>query len=113
MTSTRVEVGVTCTCARTSGGYFCVRAQLINVDYQRICMPHPTTLPPDQRQHLAAAVERRGVAAVARALGIGREAVGKLVGGVAVRRGTVALAQTELPRLNARLASAHRETAAA
>jgi hypothetical protein len=67
-------------------------------------MQHPTTLPVAQRQHLAQAVRRHGVAAVSRALGLGRESVSKLAGGLAVLPGTVALAQQSLPRLDAALA---------
>lgn len=75
-------------------------------------MSHPTTLPPAQRAHLAAAVRRHGVAPVARALGLGRDVVGKLAGGVDVRRGTVALCQANLPRLDAALDTSANPSAA-
>ena len=67
---------------------------------------HPTTLPDAQRQHLAQAVRRHGVAAVCRALDLGRESVTKLASGLPALPGTVALAQTCLPRLDAALADA-------
>jgi hypothetical protein len=73
---------------------------------------HPTTLPVAQRSHLAKAVRCHGVAPVARALGLGREAVAKLAGGVDVRPGTLALAQKALPALDAALASSEGPQAA-
>lgn len=66
-------------------------------------LQHPTILPLPQRQHLATAIRQRGVAAVSRALGISRDVLAKLAGGLDVRAGSVALCQANLPRLDAAL----------
>ena len=64
---------------------------------------HPTVLPLPQRQQLAAAVRRHGVAPIAKTLGLGREQTARLAGGIDVRPGTLALCQAALPRLDAAL----------
>lgn len=48
-----------------------------------------------------ALVDREGVSAAARTLGVSREAVARLAGGLDVRRGTVALAEKSLATLDA------------
>lgn len=74
---------------------------------------HPTILPLPQRQHLATAIRQRGVAAVSRALGISRDVLAKLAGGLDVRAGNVALCQVNLPRLDAALTSTNHPPQAA
>lgn len=48
-----------------------------------------------------ALADREGVSAAARILGVSREAVARLAGGLDVRRGTVALAEKGLDALDA------------
>jgi hypothetical protein len=52
------------------------------------------------RKALMSAIEAHSVNPVARALGLGREAVARLAAGIPVRAGTVALAERNLPRLD-------------
>jgi hypothetical protein len=52
------------------------------------------------RRALMSAIEAHTVNPVARALGLGREAVARLAAGIPVRAGTVALAEQNLTRLD-------------
>lgn len=69
-------------------------------------MPHPRTLAPAQREHLAALCHRHGVSRVASELGINRDVTTRLAAGFTCHAGTVALALLGLPRLDAALVDA-------
>jgi hypothetical protein len=58
------------------------------------------------RRALVRAIEAHNFTPVAKALGLGREAVARLAAGIPVRAGTVALAEQNLTRLDVILARA-------
>ena len=67
---------------------------------------HPKTLTEPQRSHLSSVIRTHNISAVCKAMGLSRELLAKLAAGIPVRAGSVALAQTALPRLDAAMTSA-------
>jgi hypothetical protein len=70
----------------------------------RYLMQHPRSLTPAQQQHLASACRRTSVHRVATVLGMSRDVVARLAGGLPATAGSVAIALQGLPRLDAALA---------
>jgi hypothetical protein len=60
--------------------------------------PPSPPAPKHVREHVADLVERKGIVDAASDLGIGREAVTRIVGGLGVRAGTVAQVQAKIER---------------
>lgn len=58
--------------------------------------PPSDSAPPDVQKHVAARVAEIGVVEAAKELGIGREAVTRIVGGLGVRAGTIASVRAAL-----------------